>query len=134
MNETKKASTSIISKTTGEDKRKQVSARATRKVGNSKGETKEKLQEKHGRGRKKNPVSTSPFPDSATRNKTHTEGIQQSLYIETNNTKSSCSPCIQTSNLPDLNTSVPSALLHQPFTDMQQIQLRAQIFVYGSLM
>ncbi|XP_065008433.1 uncharacterized protein LOC135583681 isoform X1 [Musa acuminata AAA Group] len=133
LNETKKASTSIISKTTGEDKRKQVSARATRKVGNSKGETKEKLQEKHGRGRKKNPVSTSPFPDSATRNKTHTEGIQQSLYIETNNTKSSCSPCIQTSNLPDLNTSVPSALLHQPFTDMQQIQLRAQIFVYGSL-
>ncbi|URE05726.1 CCT motif [Musa troglodytarum] len=133
LNETKKASASIISKTTVEDKRKQVSARATRKVGNSKGDTKEKLQEKHGRGRKKNPVSTSPFPDSATRNKTHTEGIQQSLYIETNNTRSSCSPCIQTSNLPDLNTSVPSALLHQPFTDLQQIQLRAQIFVYGSL-
>lgn len=39
------------------------------------------------------------------------------------------------SSLPDLNTSTPpSVLFHQPFTDMQQVQLRAQIFVYGSLM
>ena len=27
-----------------------------------------------------------------------------------------------------------SAQFHQPFTDAQQVQLRAQIFVYGSLM
>ncbi|KAJ6706141.1 AGENET DOMAIN-CONTAINING PROTEIN-RELATED [Salix purpurea] len=39
-----------------------------------------------------------------------------------------------TSNLPDLNSSVsPSLMFHQPFTDMQQVQLRAQIFVYGAL-
>lgn len=37
--------------------------------------------------------------------------------------------------LPDLNTSTPSsAFFQQPFTDLQQVQLRAQIFVYGSLM
>ncbi|WOG88466.1 hypothetical protein DCAR_0207701 [Daucus carota subsp. sativus] len=41
---------------------------------------------------------------------------------------------IPTSNLPDLNTSVPTAAgFQQPFTDLQQVQLRAQIFVYGSL-
>ncbi|GAV72838.1 Agenet domain-containing protein [Cephalotus follicularis] len=39
-----------------------------------------------------------------------------------------------TSSLPDLNSSVSSsALFQQPFTDLQQVQLRAQIFVYGAL-
>lgn len=42
---------------------------------------------------------------------------------------------IPTSSLPDLNTSAPSSVFfQQPFTDLQQVQLRAQIFVYGSLM
>ncbi|XP_031271230.1 uncharacterized protein LOC116129639 [Pistacia vera] len=36
------------------------------------------------------------------------------------------------STLPDLNTS-SSAVFQQPFTDLQQVQLRAQIFVYGAL-
>ncbi|KAH6822305.1 hypothetical protein C2S53_020375, partial [Perilla frutescens var. hirtella] len=41
---------------------------------------------------------------------------------------------IPTSSLPDLNTSAPSSsFFQQPFTDLQQVQLRAQIFVYGSL-
>ncbi|CAA0807605.1 G2484-1 protein [Striga hermonthica] len=41
---------------------------------------------------------------------------------------------IPTSSLPDLNSSVASpAFFQQPFTDLQQVQLRAQIFVYGSL-
>lgn len=39
-----------------------------------------------------------------------------------------------TSNLLDLNSSTPPASFQQPFTDLQQVQLRAQIFVYGSLM
>lgn len=38
------------------------------------------------------------------------------------------------STLPDLNTAASSsAIFHQPFTDLQQVQLRAQIFVYGAL-
>ncbi|GMI76388.1 hypothetical protein HRI_001308100 [Hibiscus trionum] len=38
------------------------------------------------------------------------------------------------STLPDLNSSASSsAAFHQPFTDSQQVQLRAQIFVYGAL-
>ncbi|KAM7531100.1 hypothetical protein LguiB_034510 [Lonicera macranthoides] len=41
---------------------------------------------------------------------------------------------VPTSNLLDLNTSVPpSVLFQQPFTDVQQVQLGAQILVYGSL-
>lgn len=41
---------------------------------------------------------------------------------------------IPMSNIPDLNTSVTPAYLQQPFTDTQQVQLRAQILVHGSLM
>ncbi|XP_051114836.1 uncharacterized protein LOC127240296 isoform X2 [Andrographis paniculata] len=42
---------------------------------------------------------------------------------------------VPTCGLPDLNTSSgqSSAFFQQPFTDLQQVQLRAQIFVYGSL-
>lgn len=55
--------------------------------------------------------------------------------VERNITKSSGAVSFPTSNLPDLNTSSPaSVLFHQPFTDQQQVQLRAQIFVYGTLM
>ncbi|KAF3666948.1 putative FHA domain-containing protein-like [Capsicum annuum] len=54
--------------------------------------------------------------------------------VERNITKSSGAVSFPTSNLPDLNTSSPaSVLFHQPFTDQQQVQLRAQIFVYGTL-
>ncbi|MCL7025737.1 hypothetical protein MKW94_025795 [Papaver nudicaule] len=42
-------------------------------------------------------------------------------------------PTVQTSSLPDLNTIPTSAFLHHHVTDSQQVQLRAQIFVYGSL-
>lgn len=39
-----------------------------------------------------------------------------------------------TASLPDLNSSALSSILRRPFTDLQQVQLRAQIFVYGALM
>ncbi|GAA0140374.1 hypothetical protein LIER_01735 [Lithospermum erythrorhizon] len=52
---------------------------------------------------------------------------------ESSGTKLAPTPS-STRNLPDLNTSFStSALFHQPFSDLQQVQLRAQIFVYGSL-
>ncbi|XP_019252388.1 PREDICTED: uncharacterized protein LOC109231245 isoform X3 [Nicotiana attenuata] len=63
----------------------------------------------------------------------------QKLQIESGNnerniTKSNGVVSFPTSSLPDLNTSsTASVLFHQPFTDLQQVQLRAQIFVYGSL-
>lgn len=39
-----------------------------------------------------------------------------------------------TASLPDLNSSALTSILRRPFTDLQQVQLRAQIFVYGALM
>ncbi|OVA03189.1 Agenet-like domain [Macleaya cordata] len=55
-------------------------------------------------------------------------------FIESSSAKPSPVPTVQTSNLPDLNTSAStSVFFQQPFTDSQQVQLRAQIFVYGSL-
>jgi len=54
---------------------------------------------------------------------------------EDNSSKVSCSPSVQASDFPDLNSAISlAALSHQPVTDLQQVQLRAQIFVYGSLM
>ncbi|RAL54697.1 hypothetical protein DM860_001825 [Cuscuta australis] len=41
--------------------------------------------------------------------------------------------CNSISILPDLNSSASPISFQQPFTDLQQVQLRAQIFVYGSL-
>lgn len=56
-------------------------------------------------------------------------------HMEGSNTKPFLLLGASTSSLPDLNTSAsPSAVFQQPFTDMQQVQLRAQIFVYGALM
>ena len=66
--------------------------------------------------------------------------MQPCGQIERGDTKVSSAVAVPTSNLPDLNTSAlgnsscPPALFRQPFTDSQQVQLRAQIFVYGSLM
>lgn len=56
-------------------------------------------------------------------------------HMECTNTKPYFLLSASTSSLPDLNTSAsPSVVFQQPFTDMQQVQLRAQIFVYGALM
>ncbi|KAK6935167.1 Agenet-like domain [Dillenia turbinata] len=61
------------------------------------------------------------------------EGMQPYVYMDRSNAKPSGASTL-TCNLPDLNSSAPvSAVFQQPFTDLQQVQLRAQIFVYGSL-
>ncbi|CAJ1928519.1 unnamed protein product [Sphenostylis stenocarpa] len=60
--------------------------------------------------------------------------VQHYGHIDSNSTKSFALVNTSTSSLPDLNTSASSPVLfHQPFTDVQQVQLRAQIFVYGAL-
>ncbi|KAL2926390.1 Melanoma-associated antigen D1 [Bienertia sinuspersici] len=65
--------------------------------------------------------------------------MQSHGNIEAINKKLSGAVAVPTSNLPDLNNSVlnnstsQSASFRPPFSDLQQVQLRAQIFVYGSL-
>ncbi|OMO52473.1 hypothetical protein COLO4_37160 [Corchorus olitorius] len=55
-------------------------------------------------------------------------------HVDGGNMKSFGVLSTSVSNLPDLNTSASSsAAFNQPFTDLQQVQLRAQIFVYGAL-
>ncbi|KAG9452277.1 hypothetical protein H6P81_005181 [Aristolochia fimbriata] len=61
------------------------------------------------------------------------EEVRLYPYNEGIAAKPSNIPTVQASNLPDLNSSASPILFHQPFTDLQQVQLRAQIFVYGSL-
>lgn len=80
------------------------------------------------------PCSASINSDGTMSRPIHAEGITKCSRIEGKNTKASCVPTIQASSLPDLNTSASPMTLHQPFTILQQRQLRAQIFVYGSLM
>ncbi|XP_065632874.1 uncharacterized protein LOC112028026 isoform X5 [Quercus suber] len=60
--------------------------------------------------------------------------MQHYGHVEGNSTKPIFVIAASASSLPDLNTSAsPSTLFQQPFTDLQQVQLRAQIFVYGAL-
>lgn len=59
--------------------------------------------------------------------------VRDHSSIDCSTIKISSSLVGQTSGIPDLNSS-SSTLFQQSFTDLQQVQLRAQIFVYGALM
>ncbi|XP_059645653.1 uncharacterized protein LOC132287151 [Cornus florida] len=117
------------SKGTPERKSRRGSCKATGKESAKKGNhVKESTL---ARGNKVCSVSKSP---SATGQLVQLEVLKPYGIVDHNATK----PCgvvpIPGSNLPDLNSStLSSALFQQPFTDSQQVQLRAQIFVYGSL-
>ncbi|CAK8539492.1 unnamed protein product [Lathyrus sativus] len=77
-------------------------------------------------------VSHSPSPGFKLM---HSTEVQQYGHADSNSAKTfSLVNTSTSSSLPDLNTSASSPVLfHQPFTDLQQVQLRAQIFVYGAL-
>ncbi|XP_068467898.1 uncharacterized protein [Phaseolus vulgaris] len=89
------------------------------------------LARQSDRGDKPTKVSLSPSPGFQMM---QSNEVQQYGHIEPNSTKSFALVNTSTSSLPDLNSSAsPPVLFHQPFTDLQQVQLRAQIFVYGAL-
>lgn len=61
--------------------------------------------------------------------------LQHYGHVKGSNAKPYLVAASLTSGLPNSNTSgSQSALFQQSFTDFQQVQLRAQIFVYGALM
>ena len=61
--------------------------------------------------------------------------MQHHGHVESSGAKPFVFIGASTSSIPDLNNSAsPSTMFQQPFTDLQQVQLRAQIFVYGALM
>ncbi|XP_072962362.1 protein SWOLLEN 1-like isoform X2 [Typha angustifolia] len=123
-----------ITKNSDGDQNKQMSDFTLEKVNTLGGETREILSEKQISESGRSQCNPSPSVDKAASNNMKFEEMKQNPISEISNTKVSCSPAVESSNLPDLNTSICSAaLIHQPFTDLQQVQLRAQIFVYGSL-
>lgn len=63
-----------------------------------------------------------------------TQSTEKQQIIQSPNLKSFGTLSTPTASLPDLNSSALSSILRRPFTDLQQVQLRAQIFVYGALM
>ncbi|PPD82419.1 hypothetical protein GOBAR_DD20634 [Gossypium barbadense] len=72
--------------------------------------------------------------DAGTGQLVQSNEMQHYGHIEGGNMKPFGVLSTSVSSLPDLNTSASSsAVFQQPFTDLQQVQLRAQIFVYGAL-
>ncbi|GAB4858052.1 hypothetical protein Ancab_015954 [Ancistrocladus abbreviatus] len=84
-----------------------------------------------GKGDRPSNISLVPFGSSP-----HAKFAEMQPYgrIEQNNVKLSVAFTVPPSNLPHLNSSSlnnsapPSPAFQQPFSDMQQVQLRAQIF------
>ncbi|KAM7494072.1 hypothetical protein LguiB_028681 [Lonicera macranthoides] len=121
------------SKGTPERKPRRSSGKSAGKESARKGnQTKEKTTAKESDRGDKSSVPTNPL---GTGQLVQSEELKLYGNVERSGAKSGGVVSIPASNLPDLNTSLPppAALFQQPFTDVQQVQLRAQIFVYGSL-
>ncbi|XP_077235410.1 G2484-1 protein isoform X3 [Tasmannia lanceolata] len=118
-----------------EEKTPTIPGIASRRVTATKGK---RSKEKHGPKQTKekdgNLCSASGNPVGTPSRAMQAEDMRQYTYLGGSSTQPCGVPTVHTSVLPDLNTSAPaSTLFHQPFSDLQQVQLRAQIFVYGSL-
>lgn len=127
-----------ISKGTSERKARRGSAKGVAKETVKKGnQSKGPIQE--NASMKVDKVSNIMLSTPSSNPQVQFSQMQAYGNIEASNKKPSGAVAVPTSSLPDLNTSAlnnstPSpATFRQPFTDLQQVQLRAQIFVYGSL-
>ena len=123
-------------KGTAERKTRRVSGKATGKENAKKGNVKKTTPLRQSEKGDKLSCSVS-MSISGTGQLVKFEGLK--TYEKVDYHGSATIPCgvvsIPTSNLLDLNTlAPPSSLFQHPFTDLQQVQLQAQIFVYGSLM
>ncbi|XP_020534267.1 uncharacterized protein LOC105632277 isoform X2 [Jatropha curcas] len=119
------------SKSNSERKTRRSSGKTTAKeTGKKANPIKETSSMRLERGDKTASVSLSP---SGVSQLVQSSEMQRYVHIDSNSVK----PFVlatSTSGLPDLNSSVsPVPVFQQPFTDLQQVQLRAQIFVYGAL-
>ncbi|XP_019057233.1 PREDICTED: uncharacterized protein LOC104806728 isoform X2 [Tarenaya hassleriana] len=120
-----------VSKGTTERKPRRTSkstVKETSRKGNAAKETTPARQLQSG-GR----ISVFNQSSPSTGQTTHSTEKQQNPRAENPAVKPFGSFSLPASSLPDLNSSALSSLLQRPFTDMQQVQLRAQIFVYGAL-
>jgi len=120
------------SKATPKRKARQSSNKATGKEPAKRGGRMKNASPASEKGDKSTKVSLSPSPGFKLM---QSNEVQQYGHIDSNSAKAYSLVNTSTSSLPDLNTSASSPVLfHQPFSDLQQVQLRAQILVYGALM
>ncbi|PRQ18219.1 putative Agenet-like domain-containing protein [Rosa chinensis] len=119
------------SKGTTERKRRRASSKGTGKESAKKGTVKATTPMRQAdRGDKSSSV---PLGKSGIFQFAHPSDIQYFGLVD-GSSKTYSVLTSATSGLPDLNSSAPASLVfQQPFTDLQQVQLRAQIFVYGAL-
>ncbi|KAG5228935.1 WISKOTT-ALDRICH SYNDROME PROTEIN [Salix suchowensis] len=119
------------SKGTSERKTRRPSAKAMGKESARKGNPiKDTASVRLEKGAKTNNVSPSP---SGILQHVQSNEMQRYGHVDSSTMKPFVNAS-STSSLPDLNSSAsPSVMFQQPFTDLQQVQLRAQIFVYGAL-
>ncbi|XP_010440022.1 PREDICTED: uncharacterized protein LOC104723369 isoform X1 [Camelina sativa] len=61
------------------------------------------------------------------------QSTEKQQILQSPNLKSFGTLSTPTASVPDVNSSSLSSIMRRPFTDLQQVQLRAQIFVYGAL-
>ncbi|KAG8662260.1 hypothetical protein MANES_01G081400v8 [Manihot esculenta] len=119
------------SKGSSERKTRRASGKATAKETAKKGNpVKVASSVRSERGDKTTHVSLSP---SGVSQLVQSSEMQHHGHVDSSNVKPPFVLATSTSGLPDLNSSILAAAFQQPFTDVQQVQLRAQIFVYGAL-
>ncbi|KAK6947567.1 Agenet-like domain [Dillenia turbinata] len=118
-------------KVTSEHKARRPSSKASGRESGKKGSL---VKERNSTGQSdKGATGNAALGTSLNFQLVQSEGMQPYRYMDRSNIKPS-GVSMPSCNLPDLNSSAPaSAVFQQPFTDLQQVQLRAQIFVYGSL-
>ncbi|XP_061337001.1 uncharacterized protein LOC133284060 isoform X2 [Gastrolobium bilobum] len=120
-----------ISKVTPERKTRRASNKIAGKESSKKGSKGKTVARQSERADRSTSVSLSPSPGFQLM---QSNEMQHYGHIDSISTKPFALLNASTSSLPDLNTSgSPSVLFQQPFMDIQQVQLRAQIFVYGAL-
>ncbi|KAJ1390090.1 Agenet-like domain [Sesbania bispinosa] len=123
--------TRSVSKGTPERKTRRASNKTAGKESSRKGSKGKTPARQSGKGDRSTSVSLSP---SSGFKLMQSNEVQQYGHIDSVSTKPFALLNASTSSLPDLNTSAsPPVLFQQPFLDIQQVQLRAQIFVYGAL-
>ncbi|KAL5186565.1 hypothetical protein HKD37_05G012401 [Glycine soja] len=119
-----------VSQGTPERKTRRASNKTAGKETSRKGNKGKTPGRQSERGDRSTSVSVSPSPGF----QVQSNEMQQFGHFDCISTKPFAILSASTSSLPDLNSSAsPPVLFQQPFMDMQQVQLRAQIFVYGAL-
>lgn len=119
-------------KATSKNKTKSVSRSATEKKTTIQGRPTKKSSQQKTKEKDYTPLKASVNLVGISR-AMPVENLMQYSCVEGSSMKPFRVSTIQASNLPDLN-STALTIFRQPFTDLQQVQLRAQILAYGSLM